>query len=55
MNLRSLTIRRGTAAQFDGIRPEHFPLLEILHIEASKSKTNIFDKIRNDISDFSYV
>jgi hypothetical protein len=41
INLRSLTIKYGTFAQFDGIRPEHFPMLEILHIYASKSKKSI--------------
>ena len=35
-NLRSLTIRYGTVTQFDGIRPHHFPRLEILHLCASK-------------------
>jgi hypothetical protein len=38
INLRSLTMKYGTFAQFDGIRPEHFPMLEILRICASKSK-----------------
>jgi hypothetical protein len=55
INLRSLTITFGSIAQFDDSRPEHFPLLEVLHIEASKSETNIFDKTRNDISNFFYV
>jgi hypothetical protein len=55
MNLRSLTIIYGSTPQFNGIRPEHFPLLEILHIQSSKSEINIFDKTRNDISNFSYV
>ncbi|CAF1491463.1 unnamed protein product [Adineta steineri] len=32
INLRSLTIKHGTPVQLDGIRPQHFPLLEILHI-----------------------
>jgi hypothetical protein len=31
-------MKYGTFAQFDGIRPEHFPMLEILRICASKSK-----------------
>lgn len=31
-NLRSLTIKYGTLAQLDSIRPSNFPLLEILHI-----------------------
>ncbi len=35
-NLRSLTIMYGTIAQLDGIRPEHFPMLEILRIRGSK-------------------
>ncbi len=55
INLRSLTIQFGSAVQFDGIRPEHFPTLEILHIESSKWKNNIFDTTRNDISNFSHV
>jgi hypothetical protein len=36
INLRSLTIKYGTLAQLDGIRPEHFPMLEILHIRNGK-------------------
>lgn len=32
INLRSLTLKYGTIAQIDKIRPKHFPLLEILHI-----------------------
>jgi hypothetical protein len=39
INLQSLTIAFGSAAQFSGIRPKHVPALKILHIEASKSKT----------------
>ena len=38
-NLRSLTIKYGTLAQLNGIRPQHFSMLEILHICLSKSKT----------------
>jgi hypothetical protein len=37
INLRSLTIEYGTLAQLNGIRPQHFPMLEILHISAGKS------------------
>ena len=36
IHLRSLTLKYGTPAQFDGIRPEHFPWLEILHLCGSK-------------------
>jgi hypothetical protein len=36
INLRSLTIKYGTRAQLDGIRPEDFPMLEILHIRNGK-------------------
>jgi hypothetical protein len=36
INLRSLTIKYGTLAQLDGIRPRHFPMLEILHICGGK-------------------
>jgi hypothetical protein len=32
INLRSLILRYGTPSQFDSIRPQHFPMLEILHI-----------------------
>jgi hypothetical protein len=41
INLRSLTIKHGTFAQFDGIRPRNFPMLEILHICDSKSRKSI--------------
>ena len=36
LNLRSLTLKYGTPAQFDGIRPQHFPQLEILHLCGSE-------------------
>jgi hypothetical protein len=32
INLRSLTLRYATSAQVDGIRPQYFLMLEILHI-----------------------
>ncbi len=32
INLRSLILKYGTPAQFNSIRPQHFPMLEILHI-----------------------
>jgi hypothetical protein len=35
-NLRSLTWRYPTPTQFDTIRPQHFPMLEILHIKGSE-------------------
>ncbi len=31
-NLRSLTLKYGTSTQFDSIRPQNIPMLEILHI-----------------------
>ena len=36
IHLRSLILRYGTPAQFDSIRPQHFPLLEILRIYDGK-------------------
>ncbi len=36
INLRSLTLEYGTLAQLDGIRPQHFAMLDILHIYAGK-------------------
>jgi hypothetical protein len=36
INLRSLTIKYGTISQINSIRPEHFPMLEILHICGGK-------------------
>ena len=36
INLRSLILKHGTAAQFNNIRPKYFPLLEILHIYVGK-------------------
>lgn len=35
-NLRSLTLKYGTEDQFNSIRPQYLPQLEILHIYASK-------------------
>ncbi len=43
-NLRSLILKHGTAAQFNSIRPEHFPQLEILHIYIGKPM-KIFNRI----------
>ncbi len=34
-NLRSLTLKYGTTAQFDSIRPQNFPMLEILYIKGN--------------------
>ncbi|CAF1264692.1 unnamed protein product [Adineta ricciae] len=34
INLRSLTLKYGTLAQFNDIRPQHFPKLETLHLYA---------------------
>ncbi len=44
INLRSLTIKYGTLAQLDGIRPKHFPMLEILHIRGSKLQLKVSDE-----------
>ncbi|CAF1284603.1 unnamed protein product [Adineta ricciae] len=43
INLRSLTIERGTFKQLDDIRPKYFPRLEILHIDDNKSRNNLID------------
>jgi hypothetical protein len=55
INLRSLTLRYGTRIQFECIRPQNFPMLEILHIYGSKSRKSLikgslrhrFSKIQN--------
>ena len=36
INLRSLTLKYATQIQFDSIRPEHFPLLQILLIKGTR-------------------
>jgi hypothetical protein len=36
-NLRSLTLKYGTHAQFNIIRPQYFPILEILRIKGNGS------------------
>ena len=36
VNLQSLVLKYGTHAQFNSIRPDHFPNLELLHVSASK-------------------
>jgi hypothetical protein len=38
INLRSLILKYGTDAQFDSIRPQHFPMLKNLHIHASERR-----------------
>lgn len=38
IHLRSLTIRYGTLAQLNAIRPRYFPILEILHICGGKDR-----------------
>ena len=43
VNLRALTLKYGTNVQFDSVRPQHFPMLEILHVEGKvciKSQRN---------------
>ncbi len=35
-NLRSLVLKYGSYAQWDSIRPENMPLLEILHIKGNQ-------------------
>ena len=35
INLRSLVLKYGTRAQFNGIRPQYFPTLEILYIKGN--------------------
>jgi len=41
-NLRSLTLKYGTKMQIDTIRPQNFPLLEILHIKGNELRQKIF-------------
>ena len=41
INLRSLTLRYSSRAQFDSIRPQYFPMLEILHIYSSKPRKSL--------------
>ncbi|CAM4833942.1 unnamed protein product [Rotaria magnacalcarata] len=36
-NLRPLTLKYGTPEQFNSIRPEYFPFLEILHVDSGLS------------------
>jgi hypothetical protein len=36
INLRSLTLKYGTEKQYDSIRPQYFPMLEILHIQGNE-------------------
>jgi hypothetical protein len=38
INLRSLILKYGTQAQFNSIRPQHFPMLEILYIKGNESR-----------------
>jgi hypothetical protein len=41
LNLRSLTIKYGSVTQFNVVRPEHFRMLEILHIHGGKSRKSV--------------
>ncbi len=36
INLRSLSLERGTPTQLNTIRPHYFPMLEILHIKGNE-------------------
>jgi hypothetical protein len=38
INLRSLRLKYGSNTQFDTIRPENFPILEILHIKGNEQR-----------------
>ncbi|CAF3918142.1 unnamed protein product [Rotaria sp. Silwood2] len=40
INLRSLTLKYGTQEQFNSIRPQYFPMLEILHIKGLHTTMN---------------
>lgn len=44
-NLRSLTLKYGTETQFGTIRPQHFPLLEILHIKGNNLSQTLIRKV----------
>jgi hypothetical protein len=41
INLRSLILKYGTQAQFNSIRPQHFPMLEILCIKGNESRQSL--------------
>ncbi len=45
IHLRSLTLKYGTQAQFNIIRPLHFPLLEILHVIGNELQQGLTRKI----------
>lgn len=45
INLRSLTLKYGTQKQFDSILPQHFPMLEILHIRGNKLRQALIRNI----------
>jgi hypothetical protein len=49
INLRSLTIKYGNLAQLDRIRPEHLPMLEILHIRYGKSRKSLLKFSQNTL------
>jgi hypothetical protein len=40
ITLRSLTLKYGTKKQIDSIRPEHFPMLEILHLKGNELRSS---------------
>lgn len=43
-NLRSLTLKYGSQTQLDSIRPEHFPLLQMLRIKGNPLNEPIFHR-----------
>ena len=45
INLRSLTLKYGTEKQFDSIRPQYFPMLEILHIRGNELQQPMTRKV----------
>jgi hypothetical protein len=44
-NLRSITLKYGTEKQFDSIRPQYFPMLEILHIRGKELQQTLTRKV----------
>jgi hypothetical protein len=44
-NLRALTLKYGTESQVNSIRPQYFPILEILHIHGNELQQALIRKV----------
>jgi hypothetical protein len=44
-NLRSLTLKYGTESQVNSIRPQYFPMLEIVHIRGNELQQALIRKV----------